>query len=295
MTIKIKPQDNGSFWQPNGTPIPNVTDTSDVFPIIPQVIAGKIEEKLIKLIKFAPLCDVNTQLQGQAGMSVSFVTWEYIGKAKTYDEGAEIDREQIKAATKFFVVKKIAKDIQLTDESIIGTNGAVLNEVDQQLALSIADTMEDDVQAQLKALPAGRSTTAEITQAGLAKLRVAFGEDLETTALLISPVDYGKILAMPEFVAVAQGAQFMAGHVGHVMGLNIVVSGRLAEKEAYLVRAGGLGLAIKRQVKVGHEDLYKQRSQVIGADVHYVAYVRDESKLLKVTLEEAAPTAPEGK
>ncbi|HDR7275042.1 TPA: hypothetical protein QCX06_002095 [Bacillus paranthracis] len=245
------------------------------------------------MIKFAPLCDVNTQLQGQAGMSVSFVTWEYIGKAKTYDEGAEVDREQIKAATKFFVVKKIAKDIQLTDESIIGTNGAVLNEVDQQLALSIADTMEDDVQAQLKALPAGRSTTAQITQAGLAKLRVAFGEDLETTALLISPADYGKILAMPEFVAVAQGAQFMAGHVGHVMGLNIVVSGRLAEKEAYLVRAGGLGLAIKRNVKVGHEDLYKQRSQVIGADVHYVAYVRDESKLLKVTLEE--PVAPEGK
>ncbi|MFA2603682.1 hypothetical protein ABR763_01010 [Bacillus cereus] len=245
------------------------------------------------MIKFAPLCEVNTQLQGQAGMSVSFVTWEYIGKAKTYDEGAKIDREQIKAATKFFTVKKIAKDIQLTDESIIGTNGAVLNEVDQQLALSIADTMEDDVQAQLKALPAGRSTTATITQAGLAKLRVAFGEDLETTALLISPEDYGKILAMPEFVAVAQGAQFMAGHVGHVMGLNIVVSGRLAEKEAYLVRAGGLGLAIKRNVKVGHEEKYDERSQVVGVDVHYVAYVRDESKLLKVTLEE--PIAPEGK
>lgn len=293
MAIKIKPQDNGSFWQPNGAPIANVTDTSDVFPIIPQVIAGEIEQKLIKLVKFAPLCEINNQLVGQAGMSLSFVTWNYIGKAKSYDEGATIDREQISAATKYFVVKKIAKDIQLTDESIIGTQGAVLNEVSGQLSLSIADTLEDDIQAQLKALPAGRTTTAEISQAGLAKLRVAFGEDLDVTALLISPEDYGVILAMKEFVAVAQGAQFMAGHVGHVMGLNIVVSGRLVKGEAYLVRQGGLGLAYKRNVDVETERLYDKRSRVVGADVHYVAYVRDESKLLKVTLTEVVPPAGE--
>lgn len=293
MTIKIKPQDNGMFWQNNGTNIPNVTDTQDVAPIIPQVMAGQIQEKLIKLIKFTPLAEMNTNLQGQAGMSVSFVTWNYIGKAKEYDEGASVDREQIKAATKAFVVKKIAKDIQLTDEAVIGTGGAVLNEVSGQLALSISDTIEDDVITQLRSVTAAK--TVKISQAGLAQLRVAFGEDLENTALTISPADYGKILAMKEFVAVAQGAQFMAGHVGHVMGLNIVVSGRLNEGEAFLIRAGGIGIAIKRQVSVESERLMQQRSQVVGADVHYVAYVRDESKLLKVTLEEeVAPTPPTG-
>ncbi|WKV24096.1 major head protein [Bacillus phage PSYJ-YH] len=291
MAIKIKPQDNGMFWQNNGANISNVTDTQDVAPIIPQVIAGKIEKKLINLIKFTPLMTVDTSLQGQAGMSVSFTTWNYINKAKVYDEGASVDREQITAATKAFVVKKIAKDIQLTDEAIIGTNGAVLNEVDGQLALSIADTIEDDAIGILRGLTAPSGNT-EITQAGLAQLRVAFGEDLENTALAISPADYGKILAMKEFVAVAQGAQFMAGHVGHVMGLNIVVSGRLAEKEAYLIRAGGLGLSLKRQVHVESERLMQQRSQVVGADVHYVAYVRDETKLRKINLVPAVVVTP---
>lgn len=293
MTILIKPQANGMFWQNNGAAIANVTDTQDVAPIIPQVIAGKIEQKLIKLIKFTPLAEVNTQLQGQAGMSVSFVTWSYIGKAAEYAEGATITREQIQAATKSFVVKKIAKDIQLTDEAIIGTGGAVLNEVDGQLALAVADAIEEDILDQLQAAKTAASIVVNndvvISQAGLAKLRVAFGEDLETSALLVSPADYGKLLSLNEFVHVVQGQAFMAGHVGHVMGLNIVVSGRLAENEAYLVRAGGLGLAVKRNVNVETERLMSQRSQVVGADVHYVAYVRDASKLQAVNFKVVAP------
>lgn len=293
MTILIKPQANGMFWQNNGAAIANVTDTQDVAPIIPQVIAGKIEQKLIKLIKFTPLAEVNTQLQGQAGMSVSFVTWSYIGKAAEYAEGATITREQIQAATKSFVVKKIAKDIQLTDEAIIGTGGAVLNEVDGQLALAVADAIEEDILDQLQAAKTAASIVVNndvvISQAGLAKLRVAFGEDLETSALLVSPADYGKLLSLNEFVHVVQGQAFMAGHVGHVMGLNIVVSGRLAENEAYLVRAGGLGLAVKRNVNVETERLMSQRSQVVGADVHYVAYVRDASKLQAVNFKVVTP------
>ncbi|WDS60624.1 major head protein [Bacillus phage BC-7] len=303
MSIKIKPQDNGMFWQNNGANIPNVTDTQDVAPIIPQVIAGKIEKKLIDLIKFTPLAHVDSNLQGQAGMSVSFPTWNYIGDAKFYDEGADVDREQITAATKSFVVKKIAKDIQLTDESVIGTGGAVLNEVDGQLGLSIAQTIDKDVLARLqesKASAGGATDPVKIptkkiviSQAGLAQLRVAFGEDIENTAILISPADYGKLLSMPEFIHVANGQAFMSGHVGSVMGLNVVITNRLKEKEAYLVRMGGLGIAVKRQVNVETERLMKARSSVVGADVHFVTYVRDASKLIAVDFEDA-PAPPVG-
>jgi len=299
MAIKIKPSATG-FWDVNGTGITGSTDTQDVKAIIPQVVADSIEAKLIDLIKFTPLADVNTQLVASAGMSVSYPTWEYIGDAAFYDEGADVLREEIKAASKSFVVKKIAKDIQITDEALLGTNGAVSNEIDSQLAKSIAQTIDKDVLARLREskASAGGATdpvkiptdTVEITQAGLALLRVAFGEDIEDTVLLISPKDYGKILAMKEFVAVVQGQAFMSGHVGHVMGLNIVVTNRLAEKEAYLVRAGGLGIALKRQVHVEQERLMKSRSSVVGADVHFVSYVRDATKLRAVVLN--VPTVP---
>ncbi|ARO62405.1 Uncharacterized protein B5E38_4984 [Bacillus cereus] len=298
MTLKIKPNDPAQFFVPNGS-IENMTDTSDLAPIIPQVIADSIEQKLIPLIKFTPLATVDTRLQGAAGMSVTFPTWSYIGDAKAVDEGGEVSREEIKATSKTFVVAKAAKDIALTDESRLATNGAVVNEVDHQIALALANYVDNSFVANLREAKAAKeieTKKVEISQAGLAMLRVAFGEDIENTVLVINPADYGKILAMPEFVHVMQGQAFMAGHVGHVMGLNIVVSERVKETEAFMIRVGGLGMSLKRQVSVETERLMKTRSTVLGADIHFVTYVRDATKLMAVELTVATePEVPETK
>lgn len=284
-TLKIKPQDPAQFMLPNGAGIPNSTDTSDLAPIIPQVISDAIAEKLIPLIKFTPLATIDTSLQAGAGMSVTYPTWNYIGEAREVAEGADVIRDEISAKSKTFVVKKAAKDVQLTDESRLATGGAVVNEIDAQIALSLANYVDNSFVKDLRGAKEAKEVNiiqGEISQAGFAKLRVAYGEDIENTVLLVNPADYGKILAMKEFVHVVNGTHFMAGYVGHVMGLNIVITERIAEGEAYLVRVGGLGMAIKRAVSVETERLMGKRSTVLGADIHFVTYIRDASKIQAV-------------
>ncbi|PEA53431.1 hypothetical protein CON64_18485 [Bacillus pseudomycoides] len=258
--------------------------------VIPEVIADGIEQKLGKLIKFTPLAEMDYSLAAQEGMTVVFPTWNYIGDAIDVAEGAAITPEKITAASKKFAVKKAVKDIAMTDESILATNGAVIGETEKQLAVAIANKIDGEAVEQLRTATEGG--TLEFTQVGLATLRVAFGEDIEEAFLFVSPANYGKILAMPEFVPVQLGEAFLAGQVGHVMGLNIVVTGRLTDTEAILMKRGALGISLKRAVNVETERKMETRSQVVGADVHYVVYLKDETRALslKVAKEEASAT-----
>ncbi|RWQ72944.1 hypothetical protein [Bacillus cereus] len=282
------------------------THVSNVKAIVPEVIADGIADKLTKYIKFTPLAEMDFTLQAQPGMTVVFPTWQYIGDAKDVAEGGEVDRETISAVSTPRTVKKAAKDIAMTDESVLATNGKIVAETEGQLAVAIASKVDQDL---LVSLREARDEVApdpskgkiqiitqkdiEFTQAGLAKLRVAFGEDLDNAVLLISSADYGEVLAMKEFVAVVQGQQFMQGHVGHVMGLNIVVTDRLDKGEGFLLKAGGIGISLKRQVIVETERLMKTRSNVIGADIHYVTYVKNARMAQAVKFKQAAPPAGE--
>lgn len=259
--------------------------------VVNKVVADSVNKKLGKLIKFAPLADLDTNLQGAAGTTIILPSWNYIGDASDVAEGVLVTPEKITAGSIDVKVKKAVKDISMTDESVLATGGAVVGEVEHQLAVSIANKIDEDmvVQATATAVVAGtipqipqQIPTATLTQAGLATLRVYFGEDLEETTLIISIADYGKVLSMPEFVAVDNGNAFMSGHVGHVMGLQIVVSGRLATGKAVLVQSGALGLAIKREVNTESFRDMATRSTRLGVDTHYACFVKNPSRIANI-------------
>lgn len=265
------------------------TTVSDL--IVPKVIGDAVQKKLGKLIKFAPLAEVDNNLQGNVGNTITVPSWNYIGDANDVAEGVAVTLDEITAGAIDVVVKKAVKDISMTDEAVLATNGAVVGEVENQLAVSIANKIDADAMAQLKATAVSLPTipqipqqipTATISQAGLATLRIYFGEDLDDTFLIVHPTEYGKILSLPEFVAVEQGAQFMSGHVGHVMGLQIVVSGRLTAGGAVLLQQGGLGIAIKREVNTEADRLMNTRSTVLGIDAHYACYIKNPAKCANI-------------
>ena len=258
--------------------------------VIPKLIGDSVQKKLGKLIKILPLCEVDYNLQGNAGNTITVPSWNYIGDAADVAEGGTVSAENITAGSIDVTVKKAVKDISMTDESILATNGEVVGQVEHQLAVSIANKMDEDAltQAMASATAAGipqignQIPTATLDQAGLATLRVYFGEDLDETFLLINPVEYGKILAMPEFVTVAQGEAFMSGHVGHVMGLQIVVSGRIPAGKGVLLQRGGLGIAMKRDVNAESFRDMGTRTVRVGADVHYACYVKNPAKVASI-------------
>lgn len=255
--------------------------------VVPKVVADSVAKKLGNLIKFLPLCDVNSELNGHAGNTITVPTWAYIGEASDVAENTQITAGDITATSVDVVVKKAVKDVAMTDESILATGGAIVGEVEHQLAVSIANKIDADVMAQATATATSGTVpvapkqiaTATLSQAGLATLRVYFGEDLEDTFLIVNPAEYGKLLSLPEFVAVEQGASFMSGHVGQVMGLNIVVSGRMTAGKAVLVQRGALGLVMKREVNSESFRDMTYRTVRLGVDAHYACYVKNADRI----------------
>lgn len=258
--------------------------------IIPEVIGDSVRKKMGNLIKLAPLAEVDGNLQGQAGNSITLPSWNYIGEASDVAEGVQITPEKISAGAINVSVKKAVKDIAMTDESVLATNGEVVGEVEHQLAVSIANKIDADMFAQAQATATSADVpqigqqlaSATLDQAGLAQLRIYFGEELEDTYLVINTAEYAKILSMPEFVSVGSGQGFMTGHVGHVMGLNIVVSGRCPVGTGVLLQRGGLGLAIKRNVNTESDRDMSTRSTTLGVDAHYACYVKNPAKVANI-------------
>ena len=255
--------------------------------VIPKVVADSVQKKLGNLIKFLPLCDVNHEIHGNAGTTITVPTWAYIGSANDVAENTQVTADAITASSIEVTVKKAVKDVQMTDESILGTSGAIVGEVEHQLAVAIANKIDADVMTQATATATGAGipvapkqiASATISQSGLATLRVYFGEDLEDTYLIVNPTEYGKLLSLPEFVAVEQGQAFMSGHVGNVMGLNIVVSGRLPAGKGVLVQAGALGLVMKREVNSESYRDMAYRTVRLGVDAHYACYVKNADRI----------------
>lgn len=265
--------------------------------ILPQLIGDSVRLKLGNLIKFRQIADVDTTLTGTVGMTMQAPMYNYIGTAAAVTEGSSVSGDAITQMSMATVnIAKAAKDILLSDESVLATNGGVVGEVEYQLAVSIANRIDTDAVNVLK-LAANQTGTKTLTmasaQAGFAGLKTAFGEDLEgNTILFVCSADYGKILSMPEFVAVQLGSMFMTGHVGNILGVDIVVSDRLTAGTGILVKTGAaeegfaspLGIAYKRDVNVETFRDMSTRSTRIGVDCHYAVYVKNKAANFGVTI-----------
>lgn len=261
--------------------------------VVPQVMADQVRAKLGKLIKFRPLAVVDADMSNMQGNTVVLPTYAYIGDAADLTEGTASTPTAMSMSTKSYEIKKAVKDILISDEAILSTNGAVLGEIEYQLAVSIANKIDADCYSALTAT-AGLTAIASvnITQAGFASLRITFGEDLEGRQILFcNSAEYGKILALPEFVAVDNGSAFISGHVGQVLGIDIVVSDRVTAGTGVVVKVADaetgfsspLGISYNRNVNLETFRDMSKRSTQIGVDCHYVSYVRNFNAVKKIT------------
>ena len=87
----------------NGTKLENLID--------PQVLGEYIDVKLMDAIKFAPLCDVNTELQGRPGSTLTLPKYAFIGLAEDVAEGEDIPMANLAADSIDVKVKKAGKGV----------------------------------------------------------------------------------------------------------------------------------------------------------------------------------------
>ena len=249
--------------------------------INPEVLGAFLETKLVNAIKLSPLAVVGTELQGRAGNTLTLPTWQYIGDAADLAEGVADVPVSLEAQSREITIKKASKSVEITDEALLSGYGNPADEIASQLLTSIASKVEADCFAAL--------ATASLTQSGtvsadtVADALVKFGEDLdEEMFLFINPADYAAIRKNPNFAYVNGQQMTIGGTVGFIFNCAVVVSNRVAANTAYIVKRGALGIELKRGVNVESDRDILRKTNVYSVDEHYVAYLRDASKVIKI-------------
>ena len=127
--------------------------------IIPEVLAGYVQDKLTNKSVFAPLAEIDNTLENRGeGDSIKLPKYSYVGAASGVNEAASIGITNLAATSVTKTVSKIAKGIGLTDEVMLSTFGDPVAETAKQLALAIDDKVDTDCLTELESLTPARTS-----------------------------------------------------------------------------------------------------------------------------------------
>lgn len=205
-----------------------------------------------------------------------------IGDAKDVAEGADIEISQMSTTTTEVTVKKAGKGVEITDEAILSGYGDPVGEIKNQLKMAIANKIDNDLFTALRG--ATLTATGAVSVAGLLTSRAKFGEKVNQSAVVVmNSNNYVKIAS--EIVNLeSTDRALINGVVGKVAGLQVAISDKLSDTEVFIIAEGALGIELKRDVMVESDRDIIAGVNVYTANEHYVAYLKDETKAIKVTV-----------
>lgn len=272
------------------TPATNTTKIADL--IVPEVLAPFIERKIEAKLVFAPIAVIDRTLQGKPGDTITYPQWTYIGDAEKVTELGAIPIAKLGQTKTTATIAKVGKGVEFSDEADIIGLGNILDEATSQIAEAIATKINKDC---LETLLTGGDTTnmvyttsasGKIDAGDIANMLVKFKEEIDVpTVMYISPETYGQIRLLPGWETVQQGAKWISGQVGRLMGVDFVVTNSLIGKaKCVVVRPGCLGMPLKRDFILEKDRDIIHKSTILTADKYYGTYVKDKTKLLVVTI-----------
>jgi len=258
--------------------------------IDPEVLADAVEEELEARIVFTQtVAEVDATLEGRAGSTINIPVWEYIGMAGDLAEGIDDVPVALSASTTPFTVKKTSKTIQLSDEAVLSGYGDPLGVASRQLGKAIADKVDFDmVGALADATLTSGTNLISISYAGIVDAIAKFEEEDFGIRkfLFVAPAQYTELLKDDKFTpasAFGDGV-LQSGVIGRIAGCDVVVSRRLADGQAYVVKPGALRYFFKRGLNLETQRNIINKTTYISADHHYVVALVDEAKVVNYTV-----------
>lgn len=264
--------------------------------INPEVIADFVESKLVDNMVFSPLAEVDYTLEGNAGDTLKFPTWNYIGDASTLSEASNVTLALLTASTTSVTVHKIAQGVQISDEAVLGGLGDPIGEGASQIALALASGIDNEMLATLGTI--GSTMTYETTASTVAPVDTdiidaleLFGEDIDGVKVAVVPPavyttmrktgkDNGNWIPASEISAEIA----VKGAVGEYQGCQVIVSNKLKTSgDIYIVKPNALRLVLKRGVLVETDRDIVNFTNVITGSVHFATYLYNASGAIKIT------------
>lgn len=258
----------------------------------PEVMGALIDKKLVDAMKFAPLATIDNTLEGKPGDTITLPFYQYIGDADTLAEGSSLSVATLTASTVSAQIHKIAKGVELTDEAVLSGYGDPVGEAGNQIVLALASQTDNEVLNILASIGSTMTYTTSASTAAPADTDIAdalelFGEDIDGTKVaIVPPAVYTEMRKNTNsWIPASELAAGVAirGVVGEYQGCQIIVSNKLKDSgNIYIVKPGALRIFIKRGALVEADRDILKFTNVITASKHFVAYLYDESKAIKI-------------
>ena len=273
--------------------------------INPEVMSEMISAKVEKKVAVIPFAKVDTTLQGRAGNTITIPVFGYIGDAANVEEGASIGASELTTTDKQFTVKKIGKGVDLTDEAILSGYGDPVGEANKQLAMSIAQKIDQDaIEALYGASLKYDDISNKISYAGIVDAIDKFEEEYNTEKVMfIHPKQLSQLRKDADFTSADKyvNGNYIAvnGEVGKIANCRAVVSKRVKEDDTHagyvnpIVKinfdteteesASALTIFLKKGVAVETDRDIDKQINMIRASEHYICALTDESKVVLAT------------
>ena len=270
--------------------------------INPEVMSQMISAKVEKKVAVMPFAKVDTTLQGQAGNTITLPVFGYIGDAADVAEGASIGASELTTTHKQFTIKKIGRGVDITDEAILSGYGDPVGEANRQLAMSIAQKVDQDaIDALYGASLKFDGVANKISYAGIVDAIDKFEEEFNTEKVMfIHPKQLSQLRKDADFTSADKyvNGNYIAvnGEVGKIANCRVVVSKRIKEDDTNagyvnpIVKinfdteteesAAALTIFLKKGVAVETDRDIDKQVNMIRASEHYVVALTDESKVV---------------
>ena len=271
--------------------------------IDPEVMGAMIQAELPQALKFTGIAQLDTTLQGRPGDEITVPSYKYIGDAVDVAEGSAIDYDLLETTTRKISIKKAAKGVELTDESVLSGYGDPVGEAQRQVRMALASKIDNDVLAAALEAPLTLAD-AKIDMDLIDKIEATFVDapdaiEGQTTdqmgTLFLSYKDAAKLrkAAADNWTRASQLGDniLVSGAFGELLGWEIVRSKKVEDGQFVAVKPGALKIYLKRELLAESARDIDHKQTKFNADQHYGVAIDNDALIVRSA---DAPSKSEG-
>lgn len=261
--------------------------------IDPEVMGAMIQAELPQALKFTGIAQLDTTLQGRPGDEITVPSYKYIGDAVDVAEGAAIDYDLLETTTRKIGIKKAAKGVELTDESVLSGYGDPVGEAQRQVRMALASKIDNDVLAAALEAPLTLAD-AEIDMDLIDKIEATFVDapdaiEGQTTdqmgTLFLSYKDAAKLrkAAADNWTRASQLGDniLVSGAFGELLGWEIVRSKKVEDGQFVAIKPGALKIYLKRELLAESARDIDHKQTKFNADQHYGVAIDNDALIVR--------------
>lgn len=261
--------------------------------IDPEVMGAMIQAELPQALKFTGIAQLDTTLQGRPGDEITVPSYKYIGDAVDVAEGSAIDYDLLETTTRKIGIKKAAKGVELTDESVLSGYGDPVGEAQRQVRMALASKIDNDVLAAALEAPLTLAD-AEIDMDLIDKIEATFVDapdaiEGQTTdqmgTLFLSYKDAAKLrkAAADNWTRASQLGDniLVSGAFGELLGWEIVRSKKVEDGQFVAVKPGALKIYLKRELLAESARDIDHKQTKFNVDQHYGVAIDNDALIVR--------------